>query len=125
MVITLSKVFPKLKQWIVVRTFVQLFLGIENVVEFEGEDVVFLYLSIDKSEQKWRTLVETKGLTGVQLIAGKEKNKISQAYRVSGVPKYILVDKEGNIADSMAKRPSQHGIADDIQKLLKPESGSN
>ncbi|MGB1241717.1 MAG: TlpA family protein disulfide reductase [Chitinophagales bacterium] len=92
--------------------------------KFEGEDVVFLYLSIDKNEQKWRTLVETKGLTGVQLIAGKEKNNISKAYRVSGVPKYILVDKEGKIADSMAKRPSQQGIADDIQKLLKLNSGS-
>ncbi|MGB1243547.1 MAG: redoxin family protein [Chitinophagales bacterium] len=45
--------------------------------KFKGKDVVFLYLSTDKDEKRWRDLVEAKQLTGVHLIAGKEKNKIS------------------------------------------------
>ncbi len=93
--------------------------------KFHDKDVVFLYLSIDKDEKKWRDFVESKQLEGVQLIAGKEKSKISQAYRVSGVPKYILVDKEGKIADSMAKRPSQNGIEKDIEGLLIEEVENN
>ena len=86
--------------------------------QFEGKDVVFLYLSTDKSDQKWRNFVESKNLSGIHLIAGKEKGNISKAYRVSGIPKYVLIDKEGKIADSMAKRPSQQGIAKDIEGLL-------
>ncbi|MEZ4883407.1 MAG: TlpA disulfide reductase family protein [Chitinophagales bacterium] len=93
--------------------------------KFHDKDVVFLYLSIDKNEKQWRDFVTNKELSGVQLIAGKEKNNISQVYRVSGVPKYILVDKEGKIADSMAKRPSEDGIEDDIEGLLTEPVKSN
>lgn len=87
--------------------------------KFKGKDVVFLYVSFDKNEEQWQNYIVEKGMTGVQTIANANKPLISKTYRVQGIPKYLLIDKDGKIYSSKAKRPSQEGIEQDILSLLE------
>lgn len=81
--------------------------------------MVFLYVSIDKDEKSWKNMVKKKNIQGVHLISkGGEEEAILQKYNVLGVPKFILIDKEGNIVDGNAKAPSDPDLINDIEKLL-------
>jgi thiol-disulfide isomerase/thioredoxin len=85
----------------------------------DNKNIVFLYISIDKDEQSWKDMVEKKDIKGIHLISkGGMEEGILQKYDVPAIPKFVLIDKEGNIADANAKWPSDSDIIDDIQKLL-------
>jgi peroxiredoxin len=84
-----------------------------------NKDVVFLYISIDSDENKWKQTIEKRHIKGIHLISsgGKESDLI-QNYQVPSIPRFVLIDREGNIADFNAKLPSGNGIVKDIEKLL-------
>ena len=87
--------------------------------QFKGKDVEFVYISTDKNKGAWEKFVTEKEMGGVQLYAGKAHSQIAKDYIVKGIPRFILIDKNGNIVNARAKRPSQKGIAEDIEELLK------
>jgi len=88
---------------------------------FKGnKNVVFLYVSIDKDEDKWRNYVTTNQVEGVHLISreGAEEN-ILQRYDAPYIPRFVLIDQQGNIVQYEAKAPSDASIESDIKALLK------
>ncbi|MDR0559224.1 MAG: redoxin family protein [Prevotellaceae bacterium] len=90
--------------------------------DYHGKDVVFLSVSIDasKDREKWKDFVKSKGLKGVQLFAGNEGNReLSKAYRISGIPRFVLVGKDGGIANIDAPRPSSPEIRPLLDSMLK------
>ena len=60
--------------------------------------------------------VDEKSLTGIQLISdnGWETDFI-KSYKISGIPRFILIDPKGNIIDPDAPRPS----SSELTKLLE------
>ncbi len=61
-------------------------------------------------------MVKDKKMGGVQLHAAKNwKADFVQAYKINGIPRFILLDKQGNIISADAPRPS----SDKIRPLLK------
>lgn len=85
----------------------------------EEEDLVFLYISIDHDIVKWKQFIEKREVGGVHLISPKgEESNILEKYNVPSIPRFILIDKEGNISDFHAKPPSNKSLIKDIQKLL-------
>lgn len=85
----------------------------------EREDLVFLYVSIDRDTEKWKRFVETKEIEGTHLISPEGKaSQILEKYDVPSIPRFVLIDKEGNIADFHAKPPSNKSLIKDIEKLL-------
>lgn len=79
-----------------------------------------VYLNISDTEQAWRRAIKKQGLesTGVHLRADKETTqKIRSAYNVGPIPRYILIDKNGNVFRSHAASPAE--IEQDILSLLK------
>lgn len=88
---------------------------------FKGrEDIVFLYISIDKDETRWKDMVKKKEIKGVHLISKEgEEEAILQKYNVPAIPKFALIDKNGNLADGNAKWPSdEENLIADIEALL-------
>lgn len=82
--------------------------------EYHNKNIEFVSISIDNertaktwenAEKKWKTMVADKNLTGVQLFAGKDVDFLT-AYQVSSIPRFILLDPQGNIVDNNAPRPS-------------------
>lgn len=86
---------------------------------FANRDVVFLYISVDQDEGVWQNFVLGRGLNnGIHVRANGLTSKLATEYNLKGVPRYMIIDKFGNIADSNAKRPSEKGVIDDIEKAL-------
>ena len=59
-------------------------------------------------------------MKGVQLFAGDEGSKeLAKAYKISGIPRFVLVGKDGSIVSSDAPRPSSSEIRPLLNSLLK------
>lgn len=87
---------------------------------FRGEeDLVFLYISIDQDTVRWKRFLEEREVDGIHLISPKgEDGEILEKYNVPSIPRFVLIDKDGNIADFHAKPPSNKSLRKDIEKLL-------
>lgn len=84
----------------------------------EGKDIVFLYISIDDQEDAWREGMEKHQLSGVHLWVPGFQHPIPQAYRVRGIPKYMIIDREGLIYDAHPPRPSSGVLAEALLEAL-------
>jgi peroxiredoxin len=74
--------------------------------KFAAKDVVFLNISVE--EDGWKNAIIKYNVEGINLVAdGWYKNKVCNDYNIGGIPHYILIDKNGNIADNNAQRPSE------------------
>ena len=77
--------------------------------EYRGKDLAIVSLSIDKMEnkEKWKSMVRDQNLTGIQILADQDwRSEFVTAYNITGIPRFILIDPEGNIYDANAPRPS-------------------
>jgi peroxiredoxin len=68
--------------------------------QFKNQEVVFLYISMDKNKNAWRQFVQNKNLAGIHLTADLEEQKsaIAEKYKVSSLPYTLLISPEGKIA---------------------------
>ncbi len=88
--------------------------------EFKGKNIAIVSLSIDKMEHKdkWLKMVADENLQGIQIMADKEWNSdFVRAYNIQGIPRFILIDKDGNILDANAPRPSNPGLKELFNSL--------
>ena len=72
--------------------------------DLQSNDVVFVSISIDTKEDAWKKKAAALGLDGNQLI--NKDNKLGEALNVSGIPFFIIYDKEGKLYKYNAPRPS-------------------
>ncbi|MCG1037406.1 TlpA family protein disulfide reductase [Polaribacter sargassicola] len=95
--------------------------------EYHNKNIEFISISTDESrrsggsweaaEKKWRDFVKDKQLSGVQLWAGQDFS-FQQAYQITGIPRFILIDTEGKIVDSNAPRPSDPRLKTLLNSIL-------
>ncbi len=93
---------------------------IELDKKYEGKNITFLSISIDKAKDhdKWKKMIEEKGMGGVQLFADNDwKSKFVQDYMIRGIPHFILIDPEGKIVKYSAPRPSDKKLTDLFDEL--------
>ncbi|WP_158838044.1 TlpA family protein disulfide reductase [Polaribacter sp. L3A8] len=94
--------------------------------EFHNKNIEFVSISTDESrrsggtweaaEKKWRDFVKENQLGGVQLWAGQDFS-FQQAYQISGIPRFILIDPQGNIVEANAPRPSDPRLKSLLESL--------
>lgn len=85
----------------------------------DNKDVVFLYISIDDNEDKWRQAIKEDQIEGIHLLSkGGMKSVVAEAFNISGVPRYVIIGKDGKIRDNDATRPSQDITYDKIKEAL-------
>jgi thiol-disulfide isomerase/thioredoxin len=75
--------------------------------EYHDKNIHFVSISMDalKDHDKWKKMIADKQMTGVQLYY-KEDKSFAEAYKVQGIPRFILIDPQGNIVNADAPRPS-------------------
>jgi thiol-disulfide isomerase/thioredoxin len=81
--------------------------------KYKGKDIAFVGLSIDTQEnkKKWEKMVEERGLGGYQVLADSDwKSTFIKEYYITGIPRFILIDPEGNIVSADAPRPSEPAL---------------
>ncbi|MEO0573122.1 MAG: TlpA disulfide reductase family protein, partial [Bacteroidota bacterium] len=83
--------------------------------DLSEEPVQFVSISIDKDKdkQKWKDFVKNKELGGIQLIVdGDWKSDFAISYKVSGIPRFMIIDSDGTIINANAPRPSDPAVKD-------------
>lgn len=86
---------------------------------FEGQDVVFLYVSIDDKEQAWKQGIINMGVEGIQTRSGGWGGTIPKLYNISSIPAYFLIDKQGNFAPRPPRPSQKQELIQAIDVLLK------
>lgn len=77
----------------------------------QKEKIVFLNISIDEKKANWRTAVESLKLEG----ENGWSPELSWKLKINSIPRYLIIDSEGNVLNADATRPSNP----DTYKILK------
>jgi thiol-disulfide isomerase/thioredoxin len=88
---------------------------LKNIIEkYKAKNIVFVNISLDqpKDIEKWKAAIAENTLGGVNLFSDKSwKSDFVKALKITGVPRYILIDPQGNILKSVAPRPSSSELS--------------
>lgn len=90
--------------------------------KFHNKNIEFVSTSIDelKNHAKWKGMVTDKELGGMQLMADKAwQSQFVRDYGIDGIPRFILIDPDGNIVSADAPRPSNPKLVELLEKELK------
>jgi thiol-disulfide isomerase/thioredoxin len=97
--------------------------------DYHGKNIQFVSMSIDDdrthkgswdlAKQDWKDMVADKELGGIQIFAPDGwKTKFIEDYKIKGIPRFILIDPDGNIVDASAPRPSDPALRDIFDELM-------
>lgn len=89
--------------------------------EFSRKNVAFVSISIDrKSEyETWKSMIAEKDLGGIQLFADNDwKSQFIVDYGILGIPRFIIIDPQGNIVSADAPRPSDPDLKKMLEELI-------
>ena len=87
-------------------------------------NIHFVSISIDPIDDliKWRNFVDKKNLGGIQLYAnGDWKSSIITDYAIEGIPRFILIDPDGNIVSADVIRPSNPELITLLDELIQSD----
>ena len=86
----------------------------------DNKNIAFVGMSIDENREAWQKMVSEKDMMGIQIIGDNAwESSICIDYKIKGIPRFILVDKDGKIINADAPRPS----SDQIKEILKELAG--
>jgi thiol-disulfide isomerase/thioredoxin len=95
------------------------FTKLEEEFKSRG-DVVFVGISCDGAAKKkpWKQFVARKGYTSIELLQ-EPNDEMAKYYDISGIPRFMIFDKEGKIVTVDAPRPSNPALKELIEETLK------
>jgi len=88
--------------------------------EYHEKNIAFVSMSIDRKKDydEWRKMVKEEELSGIQLFAPNDwSSDFVSDYGIMGIPRFILIDPEGNIVNANAPRPSSDELIDLFNEL--------
>lgn len=88
---------------------------------FKDKNIKFVSISVDYKNHydKWLKLINDKHLGGIQLISEDGWNtEFVKLYAIDNIPRFILIDTNGNIINADAPRPSNKELPILFNKLL-------
>ncbi|WP_323787638.1 TlpA family protein disulfide reductase [Psychroserpens sp.] len=96
--------------------------------QFHGKNIEFVSISVDderrsgtkeKAFESWKNMVKDKQLGGIQLFSDNAwQSDFVKNYKVNGIPRFILIDPNGNIVSPDAPRPSNPKLVEILEEKL-------
>lgn len=87
--------------------------------KFDNNEVIFVYINIKDDAKAWKNYIKKNKIDGLHLYADKNtSDELYKAYNIYGIPKYVLIDKDGIIVNSAAEVPSK-AEAEIVKALTK------
>lgn len=87
-------------------------------LQANNPDVAFVFISMDKTADKWKLGIEKHELKGDHYMANDQmKGAFGKAIDLDWIPRYIIVDKTGNIALYRAVETDFDQINETLTKL--------
>ena len=72
---------------------------------YAGKNICFVSVSCDQDKSAWEKVVKEDKLEGIQLFAGTS-DAFMDAYMITAIPHFILIDREGKVINAKMSRPS-------------------
>ncbi|MEL6628282.1 MAG: TlpA disulfide reductase family protein [Bacteroidota bacterium] len=88
---------------------------------FHDANIEFVSISLDEPRFRntWERMIEEKQLGGIQLLSNDGRNNdFVRDYSILAIPKFILLDEQGNIITANAERPSDVRLKERLSALL-------
>lgn len=86
--------------------------------KLSGKNIAFISISVDDNLDEWKSSLKSESATGIQLYTGGWENILSEHFKINSIPRFILIDREGNIIDYDAEEPSG-----DIESIINALEG--
>lgn len=93
--------------------------------KLDEKDVIFLYLSIDSQDEKWKKSIEQLGIGEDGLHYRKDQKEaveLLKFFYIYSIPHYMIISKDGKIANRDALPPRDPKLERQLQKLIKRKS---
>lgn len=96
--------------------------------EYHNKNIQFVSMSIDddqthqgswdKAKNSWKAMIADKDLGGIQVFAPNGwQSDFVRNYKINGIPRFILIDPNGNIVSADAPRPSDPRLVELFNEL--------
>lgn len=85
---------------------------------FKGKDIHFVGLGMDPTDELWRKRIKEFNMGGIQLRSESRDHPFLQYFNVVGIPRFMLLDKQGNIIDVDARQPNDPKLIEELEALL-------
>ncbi|TDQ06921.1 TlpA family protein disulfide reductase [Pedobacter metabolipauper] len=97
---------------------------LRSAMEKENADnVVFLYLCVQSDEQSWKSMIAKLKIGGEHLLLNDDQySNLKQAYKITGVPHYLIVDQKGNVVLNDAMGPEDAAVKVKLTTLARQSS---
>ncbi len=91
----------------------------ENLSDKQKKQIAFLYISIDADSAAWKKGISDLGIQGINVNSpGNWNSKACKYFQISGIPRYMIMNKKGEIVDFNAVRPDDPNLFDSLLKLV-------
>lgn len=89
---------------------------------YRGKDVVFVYLALNDVQERWLEAVREEHLNDAScqnyIITNPKRARFIEEHRITGIPRFMLFDRQGKLVDNDAPRPMSPKIVSAIDELL-------
>ena len=90
--------------------------------EYAPKGVNFVYISLDEDKDAWASANKNFALPDGHsfVLPNPSSSEIPTKFNISSIPRYVLMDSNGNVVDDNAPRPSEtESIKEALDKMLK------
>lgn len=84
--------------------------------KYKDKNIFFVSISCDQDKTAWEKMVKEKSMGGIQLHNGNDR-EFMDGFMIRSIPRFILLDKEGNIVSADMTRPSNPETAKMFETL--------
>ena len=89
--------------------------------KYDGKnDIMFVSISVDENVEAWKNMIGEEKPSWVQYNVNGETNKtFSEQWGITGIPRFLMIDKQGNIYNANAPRPSSQQAEEILQSIME------
>jgi thiol-disulfide isomerase/thioredoxin len=92
--------------------------GQELAKKMADKDIVFLNINMDQNDKAWRDMVTKKRLLGLHTSGKETSTDLRALYDLKETPSYFLIAEDGTFLNTKPKRPSSHGVTEEIAQAF-------
>ncbi len=83
------------------------------------KDVCIMSIACDKKAATWKAYIAKHPAAWAQYLVTQQGNKVlDDVYFCEGIPRFIIIDKQGNLVNADAMRPSDENFAEYFKNIV-------
>ncbi|MES2653362.1 MAG: TlpA disulfide reductase family protein [Bacteroidota bacterium] len=90
--------------------------------EFEGKNIEFISISIDKNKEAWIEALKVEKIdvqTNQFLLKNYQTSPFKTFFNIATIPRYIILDRTGNVVSDRFYLPTDEEFISEINNILK------